>query len=68
MVNSIMNFKLKTMRTLYDKVYEVEDNFQHVGGDWRLKRRFVDLYENFYAKNGRQLEFYVQVARTISHE
>ena len=52
MVNSIMNFKLKTIRTLYHKVYEVEDNFQHVGGDWGLKRRLVDLYENFYAKLG----------------
>ena len=52
MVNSIMNFKLKTIRTLYHEVYEVEDNFQHVGGDWWLKRRLVDLYENFYAKLG----------------
>ena len=32
MVNSIMNFKWKTIRTLYHKVYEVEGNvfFQHV--------------------------------------
>ena len=52
MVNLIMNLKLKTIRTLYHKVYEVEDNFQHVGGDWWLKRRLVELYENFYAKLG----------------
>ena len=48
MFNSIMNFKWKAIRTLYHKVYEVEGNvsFQHVGGDWWLKRSLVELYEN----------------------
>ena len=36
------------------EVYEVDGNvsLQHVGGDWSLKRRLVELYENFYANLG----------------